>query len=161
MGLVEQLKSLVTKTSKAAKKASPDAAKTCKVKLADAKKKTKEAETIAKKAIKLAKGAMSDLEKAKTRKVVVVKLRGKGKKTRRRGGVEGDLPSELPKDYRAAVEEARKGDEDENPKNRVKSNEKSVTLSNQPTTTPPDDEESKDPVTVQEGGRHRMYSRRR
>lgn len=94
MGLVEQVKSLVSKTSKAAKKASPDAAKTCKVKLADAKKKTKEAEAIAKKAIKVAKDAMKDLEKAKTRKVVVVKLRGKGKKTRKyRGG--DDTPADV------------------------------------------------------------------
>lgn len=90
MGLVEQVKSLVSKTSKAAKKASPSAAKTCKVKLADAKKKTKEAETIAKKAIKVAKDAMKDLEKEKKRtsKIVVVKLRGKGKKTRRGGNGE-------------------------------------------------------------------------
>lgn len=95
MGVIEQLKSLVTKTSKATKKASPDTAKTCKVKLADAKKKTKEAEAIAKKAIKVAKDVMKDLEKAKTRKVVVVKLRGKGKKTRKYRGGDTDVVSKL------------------------------------------------------------------
>lgn len=148
MGLVEQLKSLVTKTSKAAKKASPDAAKTCKVKLADAKKKTKEAETIAKKAIKVAKDAMKDLEKAKTRKVVVVKLRGKGKNTRRGGVEKKDLDNP---GYIAETEAAKKNQPNENP------GKVNYTPSDSPDPRPSVVPDTKDDPTAPQGGRRRRY----